>query len=587
MSFDTNALAGSVHGDYSCIDCHADLKGTVDEHETAKPVKCADCHEEEVLVYSQSEHGRAATSGVKQAATCLDCHGLPHAMLPAANTNAPTYYAHIPDTCGKCHAKPAVMALYKPYRQQAVVEYSKSVHGISLHRDGKHAAVCTDCHGPHGIQKGTDPSSPLFWQRIPATCGNGECHGKISRTFAASVHGKAVAAGRRDAPVCTDCHGEHTIAAVGAATSKVSPAHIPDTCGQCHASERIATRYTLKPDVLDTYMQSFHGLAAQLGRVAAANCASCHGYHDILPSSDPASSIHRSHLPDTCGKCHPGIGTRLAQGGMRIHKPPGAAPGKPAIVNIISVTYVVLIVLVVGGMFVFNGLDYVAKVRTHVRAVRAHPRAEERMTPWVRAQHAVLLITFVLLVYTGFVHKFPDTFWSWPFRVLPDGSHWRGLLHRVAGWVFIALFVLHLVLLVATTRGRAYLGKLRPRSHDAVDALRLLGHNLGFRVARPEPRHYNFAEKAEYWALIWGSFVMILTGVMLVFTNVVLRRWSEVWLEVAQLVHYYEAVLATLAIIVWHFYWVIFDPHEYPMNPSWLIGRKKPEDSRPEDTPEA
>ena len=628
MSFDTNALAGSVHSDFSCIDCHADLSGTVKDHwtdltdvlnpatalcspppisfwkkrfdgkkgttqwfpGTVKPVNCADCHEEEVLVYSKSEHGRAATNGVKQAATCLDCHGLPHAMLSAEDTNAPTYYAHIPDTCGKCHAKPEVMALYKPYRQQAVVEYSKSVHGISLlrdgkRRDGKHAAVCTDCHSSHGIQKGTHPSSPMFWQKLPATCG--KCHGKIKRTFVASVHGKAVAAGQRDAPVCTDCHGEHTIAAVKAATSNVSPANIPETCGQCHASERITTRYTLAAGVLDTYMQSFHGLAVQLGGVAAANCASCHGYHDIVPSSDPASSIHRSNLPRTCGKCHSGIGTRLAQVGLRIHEPPGAAPGKPAIVNIVSVTYVNLIILIVGGMFVFNGLDYVAKVRTHARAVRANPRAEERMTPWVRAQHAVLLITFVLLAYTGFVHKFPDAFWSWPFRVLPDGSHWRGLLHRLAGWVFIALFVLHLVLLVATTRGRAYLGQLRPRSHDAVDALRLLRHNLGFRVARPGPRHYNFAEKAEYWALIWGSFVMILTGVMLVFTNVVLRLWSEVWLEVAQVVHYYEAVLATLAIIVWHFYWVIFDPREYPMNPSWLIGLKKPEDSRPEETQEA
>jgi hypothetical protein len=348
-----------------------------------------------------------------------------------------------------------VSLLYKP---QAVVEYANSVHGISLRRDGKrrdgkHAAVCTDCHSPHGIQKGTHPSSRLFWQRIPATCG--KCHGKISRTFAASVHGKAVAAGQRDAPVCTDCHGEHTIAAVKAATSKVSPANIPETCGQCHASERITTRYTLAAGVLDTYMQSFHGLAVQLGGVAAANCASCHGFHNILPSSDPASSIHRSHLPDTCGKCHPGIGTRLAQGGMRIHKPPGAAPGKPAIVNIISVAYVVLIILVVGGMFVFNGLDYVAKVRAHVRAVRAHPRAEERMTSWVRAQHAVLIITFVLLAYTGFVHKFPDGF----LELAVPGAAGRPALARPppprGGMGLHRPVRSALVLLVATTRGRA------------------------------------------------------------------------------------------------------------------------------------
>jgi hypothetical protein len=69
---------------------------------------------------------------------------------------------------------------------------------------------------------------------------------------------------------------------------------------------------------------------------------------------------------------------------------------------------------------------------------------------------------------------------------------------------------------------------------------------------------------------------MIVTGAMLVFTETVLRLWPKVWNDVAQVIHYYEALLATLAILVWHFYWVIFDPKEYPMNPSWLIGKKVP-----------
>jgi hypothetical protein len=69
---------------------------------------------------------------------------------------------------------------------------------------------------------------------------------------------------------------------------------------------------------------------------------------------------------------------------------------------------------------------------------------------------------------------------------------------------------------------------------------------------------------------------MIVTGAMLVFTETVLRLWPKVWNDVAQVIHYYEALLATLAIVVWHFYWVIFDPKEYPMNPSWLIGKKAP-----------
>ena len=109
---------------------------------------------------------------------------------------------------------------------------------------------------------------------------------------------------------------------------------------------------------------------------------------------------------------------------------------------------------------------------------------------------------------------------------------------------------------------------------DLKDAVAQLTFNLGLRQTPPPHRRWNYAEKAEYWALVWGSVVMIVTGAMLVFTETVLRLWPKVWNDVAQVIHYYEALLATLAILVWHFYWVIFDPKEYPMNPAWLIGKK-------------
>ena len=75
---------------------------------------------------------------------------------------------------------------------------------------------------------------------------------------------------------------------------------------------------------------------------------------------------------------------------------------------------------------------------------------------------------------------------------------------------------------------------------------------------------------------MWGSLVMIVTGLMLLFTETVLATLPKVWHDVAQVIHYYEAVLATLAILVWHAYWVVFDPKEFPMNPAWLIGKKAP-----------
>jgi cytochrome b subunit of formate dehydrogenase len=123
---------------------------------------------------------------------------------------------------------------------------------------------------------------------------------------------------------------------------------------------------------------------------------------------------------------------------------------------------------------------------------------------------------------------------------------------------------------------------------DAKDALAQVSFNLGIAPAPPPHRRWNYAEKAEYWALVWGSLVMGITGAMMVFTEAMLRSLPKVWNDLAQVIHYYEAVLATLAILIWHLYWVIFDPAEYPMNPAWLIGTRPGHDLSPEgETPAA
>ena len=88
--------------------------------------------------------------------------------------------------------------------------------------------------------------------------------------------------------------------------------------------------------------------------------------------------------------------------------------------------------------------------------------------------------------------------------------------------------------------------------------------------------------------MVWGAMVMILTGLMLWGNNLMLSLFPKVWLDVATSVHFYEAVLATLAIVVWHFYTVIFDPDVYPMDTAWLTGIsvKKLEDHASEPEPE-
>lgn len=584
MFVDETKFAGSIHGKILCSACHNDIKELPHEDQPPKPVSCAQCHRIETDIYLKSDHGRALSKGVTEAATCQNCHGKPHELLNYRNPASPVHRHNIPATCAQCHADIAAMEKYQLRQRAVVITYEKTVHGRAHERGVSNSAVCTDCHGSHDLHHGANPSSKLYWRNLPTTCG--KCHENVKQTYNRSIHGKAVASGNRDAPSCVDCHGEHTIIGISDPLASVASGHIPETCGRCHASERIATRYRLSPMVVQTYMKSFHGLSLAFGGVTAAHCASCHGVHDILPSDDPLSAIHPVNLPQTCGKCHPGMISRLKVAPIRIHAPPGAAEGKHWLVNFVARFYIAMIIVVVGLMALHNALDWLAKTRAHIRRHQQNPNNETRFSRWGRFQHFSMIVLFAILAYTGFVHKYPEAWWSLPFHVLPDGGYWRGFIHRFAGWVFTILIAVHLIALLLTAKGRVYLRDLWPRWHDVGDAWHLISNRLRLRPDPLPHRRFNYIEKAEYWALVWGSLVMIVTGVMLIYNEAMLQLMPKVVYDIAAVVHLYEAVLATLAIVVWHLYAVIFDPREYPMNPAWLTGRKPlPDTTHPVDPP--
>jgi formate dehydrogenase gamma subunit len=448
-----------------------------------------------------------------------------------------------------------------PYRS-----YLESVHGLAHISGLESAPICTDCHGAHSLLPSSDPNSMIYRQHVPETCGG--CHGDVALTLERSVHGAAFAAGIEDAPVCTDCHGEHRIRSHEEPTSLVYPTAIAKTCGSCHEAERISTKFRIPSDRIRTYQESYHGLAGRYGSVTVANCASCHGYHDILPSSDPASSVHKANLSHTCGKCHVGAGDRLAEG--FVHTSP--LESKNRIVHYVALIYIVLICLVIGGMFLHNLLDLVKKLAVHFRMTRKREKTL-RFVLSERIQHILLVVTFSVLAYTGFGIKFPEAWWAAPFRLFEWSDAVRGLTHRVAAWIFIVLSIYHGWFILLTRRGREQLRELSPRLRDFKDLFALMFFNLGFSSERPKFRRFNYIEKSEYWALVWGSVVMIITGLLLVFENFTLK-YFPLWVsELATVVHLYEAVLATLAIIVWHFYWTLFDPEVYPMSWSWITGR--------------
>jgi cytochrome b subunit of formate dehydrogenase len=175
-------------------------------------------------------------------------------------------------------------------------------------------------------------------------------------------------------------------------------------------------------------------------------------------------------------------------------------------------------------------------------------------------------------VFTGFALKFPETWiFSWLAR-LEGGYAWRSLIHRGAALVMVAAALSHLVYLFGA-RGRRFLLDMLPTLGDARHAAQNLSYWLGLTRTPPKFERFGYIEKAEYWALIWGTVVMTVTGGLLWFENQSLQVLDKWVLDLATLVHYYEAWLAFLAIVVWHLYQNVANPDVYPMNWSWLTGR--------------
>jgi len=197
-----------------------------------------------------------------------------------------------------------------------------------------------------------------------------------------------------------------------------------------------------------------------------------------------------------------------------------------------------------------------------------------RMTLNERAQHLNLAINFTILVITGFALSFPKAFWVSPITDVPAGMTIRGFLHRLCGVAILFLGGYHILYCAFTKRGRGLIKDMIPGLKDAQDLWETLKNNLF--INRPAKKlkmpRFNFREKLEYLGLIWGTLVMTVTGFILWFEVEWLKYFPKWTYDVARTIHFYEAILATLTIIVWHFYSVIFNPDVYPMSWAWITG---------------
>lgn len=338
-----------------------------------------------------------ATAQGPDNATCLACHsnpdlsmnlpsGEPLSLFVDSQVFEDSVHGKLNVQCVQCHVDikgyPHPPANYKDRRDVTLQNYTTcrqcheenfrktldSIHTRALAAGDRNAAVCTDCHTAHAV---TNPSTPRT--RIPQTCA--QCHSTISDDYTKSVHGTALFQDNNpDVPTCVNCHGVHTIADPTTVSFRL---HSPQICADCHTNAAIMDKYGISTNVLNTYVSDFHGTTVELFAKQSPDaptnkpvCYDCHGVHNIRATNDPESTVFSSeNLLQACRRCHPDATTSSFTAAWMSHY--DASPEKYPLVYYINLFYWILIPATVGGLVLYIGTDVFRKVRQ-----RFAPRAD-------------------------------------------------------------------------------------------------------------------------------------------------------------------------------------------------------------------
>ncbi len=585
---DEAKLQASAHKSLSCADCHEDLTTEhPDDEKPAKPVNCASCHEEQAEVYATSIHGVSRKMGASAAATCTDCHGT-HDMLPASDPHSPVFKLNLSFTCAKCHDNDGITGEYRMRFPDVATQYQDSIHGIGVLKKGLIVAPsCNDCHGVHDIKRSVDRSSPINKANLAKTCG--KCHVGIEETYNRSVHGQLLAKGDSRGPVCTDCHTAHQIETHTNTHFKQVNDH---RCGKCHA------------DSLKHYRDTYHGKAMALGEPNIASdvaaCFDCHGDHNILPPSDPDSTLHVSNIQETCAKCHPAATVGFTK--YIPHANPLDGEKYPAL----HLAFVLMTSLLLAVFAFFGGhtlLWLVRSVWIYRHDSKAYREAKfeiqrddvwfTRFTPFERFLHFLVVTSFLLLVITGMPLKFYHADWARVMFHFIGGPQTARALHRFGAIITFLYFTLHLLNVVSSVwqnRGSirnpetgkwevkrmwgAIFGpdSMVPTLQDGRD---FLAHQKWFFGKGPKPQfdRWTYWEKFDYFAVFWGIFAIGLSGLVMWFPQFFTSFMPGWVINIALIVHSDEALLAAGFIFTVHFFNTHFRLEKFPMDNVIFSGR--------------
>jgi cytochrome b subunit of formate dehydrogenase len=571
---DVTEYAGSKHGaKVACSQCHNEVQSSHLRPCDAitKKVDCAQCHTEVGDQYKISTHGKLFAKNDENAPTCKECHGN-HDVKGRTDPKSPIFAINIPALCARCHQEGKKAAVrYVGSEHDIVNHYTESIHGKGLAKSGLTVtAKCTDCHTSHRELPKSDSLSSVNAKNIPVTCG--KCHHGIEEKFQISIHSRFVSTSDKPLPTCSDCHSAHTINRTDAQGFRLG---VMNTCGKCHT------------DITKTYFDTYHGKVAQLGYTKTAKCYDCHGSHDILPPSDPASHLSRNNVVQTCQKCHPGANRQFA--GYLTH----ATHHDPDKYPLLFWVFWGMTGLVIGTFF-FSGLHTLLWLPRAWQMRKIHQQIEKehwnepqyrRFSRLNRILHIGMIISFLSLALTGMTLKFSYTGWAVILARFFGGFEVAGYIHRIAAVIMIGVFVTHIVDLFQRkkkefgTWEKMLFGAhtMLPTKKDLHDAINSIKWFIG-RGPRPSYGRWTYWEKFDYFAVFWGIFIIGSTGMILWFPELFTKIFPGWFINVATIIHSDEALLATGFIFTVHFFNTHLRPEKFPMDVVVFTGRMSVEE---------
>lgn len=555
-------MATSVHAKFDCSECHAPGAEQGAVASTYPPERtCARCHAAAARSHEQGVHARISRG--RRAASCRECHGA-HDIYASEDPRSHTSKQQIPITCGRCHQNPELARHLGIKPSDAARLYAESIHGRALLRGGLVVAPsCSDCHVGHDLRGASDPRSSVNPRNVNATCGR--CHEGIALRLARGIHHDTFdrAEGLQGVS-CVSCHSAHSI-------EPPLPEYKLATdrrCGSCHTAE------------LASHLDTYHGQAHALGASDVAACYDCHGHHEILAVANPASSVSPQNKLSTCRKCHTGAPPNLAQ--FLAHGDRRDRATYPLLHGVYTAMTALLVSLF--GIFGVHALCWSSRVLVEYlknpSAFRSR-RSERRELAMRRGfwglrgadrfSYVAFLVSVAILVVTGLPLKYPLTAAAQlTFRWLGGAAAAREL-HRAGALLAFLAVTVHLARLFGAfwhrrAEFRNASGKLRlalvlrvthgPDSPwpGLVDGRALWAHTKWFVGRGPEPvfGRFTYWEKLDYVAATLVFAVLAATGLVLWFPEVTVRFFPGFFLNVAQLIHSDEALLAVFSALTYH-----------------------------------